>query len=199
MLPLLLAAAQSWTFATGAAPSVSLENLFGFIRVERGREGEVSIEASVSGEDPASPGRWRLSAERARDGSIAAGATCDDSRSHDGVARCSRAAIGWVLHVPSDADVRIESVVGDIEVNAGRSISVTSVCGKTVLAPTAILQPTKKTLPRKAVGLPERPNRPQVPFLRRTTQLGMGTCTHDEASFPGIARCSPLCGKHPRG
>lgn len=140
MLPLLLAAAQSWTFATGAAPSVALENLFGSIRVERGREGEVSIEATVSGEDLASPGRWKLSAERARDGSIAAGASCEDVRSTDGVARCSRAAIAWVLRVPSDAGVRIESILGDVEVSAGRSISVTSVCGKVRLAPAAVLQ-----------------------------------------------------------
>lgn len=177
MLPLLLAAAQSWTFATGAAPSVSLENLIGFIRVERGREGEVSIEATVSGEDPASPGRWKPSAERARDGSIAAGATCEDARSADGVARCSRAAIGWVLRVPSDAEVRIESVLGDIEVSAGRSISVTSVCGKVVLAPAAALQAAGKSLPRRPVGLQQSTARPQVPFLRRITQPGTGTCT----------------------
>lgn len=177
MLPLLLAAAQSWTFATGAAPSVSLENLIGFIRVERGREGEVSIEATVSGEDPASPGRWRPSADRARDGSIAAGATCEDARSADGVARCSRAAIGWVLRVPSDADVRIESVLGDIEVNAGRSVFVSSVCGKVLLAPAAPLRAARKGLPRSAVGLPESTARPQVPSSRRITQPGMGTCS----------------------
>src|ERR1700682_3818511 len=154
MLPLLLAAAQSWTFATGAAPSVSLENLIGFVRVERGRDGEGSIEATVSGEDPASPGRWRPSADRASDGSIAAAATCEDARSADGVARCSRAAIGWGVRGPARAGGRLESVLGDIEVNTGRSISVSSVCGKVVLAPAAPLQAARKSALRPG-GLPQ--------------------------------------------
>jgi|GEM_PF-1915411 len=156
-LLLVLAASatpQSWKFKTGASPQVSVSNVDGSISVRAAPGDEVSVEATVIGDEA---NGWTVDVKQ--DGSeVQARACCGTCDALQG-GRCGSGKVQFVLSVPPDSklDVRavssnvtveglsgaqsIRTVSGKIEDRgSAASLEVHSVSGAVTLTPKALAQ-----------------------------------------------------------
>ncbi len=154
------AAPQSWKFNTGTSPQVRVSNVDGSISVRAVPGGEVSVEATVVGDEG---NGWTVAVRQ--DGSeVQARACCGTCDTHLG-GNCRSGKVEFVLSVPPDTKLDVQAVSSNVTVDglsgaqsirtvSGRiedrgsaaPLDVHSVSGAVTLTPKAIAQTQVRTV-----------------------------------------------------
>jgi hypothetical protein len=152
-------APQSWKFQTGRSPQVNVSNVDGSISVQAVPGVEVSVEATVVGDDHG----WTVDVKQ--EGSVVQARACCGSCDSHPSGRCESGKVQFVLKVPPDTKLDVRAVSSDVTVDglsgaqsirtvSGRiedrgsaaSLDVHSVSGAVTLTPKTIAETKVRTV-----------------------------------------------------